>query len=147
MGWAINARVDSSDSVANGKVVFLSYFLPHKLLSQVTPPLIPPSTLPLSLLDPSLDPPSLSLLDPPSTLPLSLLPAITVSIKPASSKIPLVKRVELVFDGDTPQPGKVECLLDPTPQNVHQFTRERKSLCASFVPRSSLFFFFCAKEQ
>ena len=66
---------------------------------------------------------------PPSLSPSLSPPAITVSIKPASSKTPLVKRVELVFDGDTPRPGKVECLSDPNPQNVNHFTRERKCVC------------------
>ena len=45
--------------------------------------------------------------------------AITVSIKPASSSIPLVKQIGLYFDGDVPMPGKVECLSDPSPAKVH----------------------------
>ena len=47
-----------------------------------------------------------------------LTTGITVSIKPASSSVALVKRIELVYDGDTIAPGATELLSDPSPPKV-----------------------------
>ena len=61
----------------------------------------------------------------------SLLVAITVSIKPASSSIPLVKRVRLDFEDGTPRPGAVECLSDPSPAKVCN-NNQSCDLCVSY---------------
>ena len=41
-----------------------------------------------------------------------------VSIKPASSKTPLTKKIGIVFDGDRPRPGQIETLSEAYPPKV-----------------------------
>ena len=45
--------------------------------------------------------------------------AITVSIKPASSKTQTTRKLGLIFDGDSPRPGQLETLSTSYPSKVH----------------------------
>ena len=47
-------------------------------------------------------------------------PAITLSIKPASSRTAAIKKLAVVFKDDVPRPGEVEVISDAYPTKVRE---------------------------